>query len=731
MRLGILRRFSYLIHRRTRSDPVLLQSSRPAAAFSSSISLDGLQQRNDLATCVIDTVLPPAPVLSPFMPIHIPPDVEDPTPRSIHSQRLSPRSPVVDSDPWLRLSAAQKHAGELAAQSSQLKASLEALKIESNSAEGAARKAKNDLDHVRSLANRQKRASADLELRVKARRDELIQCEAFAKALSEPDLLALARARSGLATSPETTSGQDFEESAVEAIREASSNDGGIWSKIVSLVIGPRAPDNYINTINMTLQARQELRYWRKVSNFWKKTARESNINTGAPTPSTSNVSEIREILSDERKRAVQELTEKRKTLGLNTTCNESTSSGSLSSSLNESFKLSYRLPESQPSFTSVMSTMSKSVSSRESTVPQSADRLAPLASDLFKQDLLSSHSAQRMFSSSSHKSLWSSFAAEKQVQVISRPSEKSFGKRKAVSARDSSASTLPTSFSFESNVGQIGSSAIDSSSSSGHLSSLASFNSNASRQGVPISHLWTGPKSLPEDIEPSHNSLTSAERALESFERICNRFSSASNLGSLQSISEESAFSNPTTNGPQIVVHISEELSSESLSSAGSMGDLDAQFATLHPELCLPVSKAPTFEGDMTLVESGSEESNQGLTHHENDMTLVEVDREEGLKAIIKEDASLEDGPLTKKSRLPFFKIPDRLSQMSKMTGSSSKKSLSSFRSRNSSSTISTVASKENNGPRSVKNFLVGIPGFKPILPLRIIKKDKLGTNI
>ncbi|KAF8828658.1 hypothetical protein HHX47_DHR3000087 [Lentinula edodes] len=638
------------------------------------------------------------------MPIHIPPDVEDPTPRSIHSQRLSPRSPVVDSDPWLRLSAAQKHAGELAAQSSQLKASLEALKIESNSAEGAARKAKNDLDHVRSLANRQKRASADLELRVKARRDELIQCEAFAKALSEPDLLALARARSGLATSPETTSGQDFEESAVEAIREASSNDGSIWSKIVSLVIGPRAPDNYINSINMTLQARQELRYWKKVSNFWKKTARENNTNTGAPTPSTSNVSEIREILSDERKRAVQELTEKRKTMGLNTTCNASTSSGSLSSSSNESFKLSYRLPESQPSFTSVMSTMSKSVSSRESTVPQSTDRLAPLASDLFKQDLLSSHSAQ----------------PEKQVQVISRPSEKSFGKRKA----------FPNSFSFESNVGQIGTSAIDSSSSSGHLSSLASFNSNASRQGVSISHLWTGPKSLPEDIEPSHNSLTSAERALESFERICNRFSSASNLGSLQSISEESAFSNPAANGPQIVVHISEELSSESLSSAGSMGDLDAQFATLHPELCLPVSKAP-FSGDMTLVESGSEESNQGLTHHENDMTLVEVDREEGLKAIIKEDASLEDGPLTKKSRLPFFKIPDRLSQMSKMTGSSSKKSLSSFRSRNSSSTISTVASKENNGPRSVKNFLVGIPGFKPILPLRIIKKDKLGTNI
>ncbi|KAJ3861948.1 hypothetical protein EV359DRAFT_83819 [Lentinula novae-zelandiae] len=474
MRLGILRRFSYLIHWRTRSDSVLLQSSRPAAAFPSSISLDGLQQRNDLATCVIDTALPPAPVLSLFTPIHIPPDVEAPT---------APHD-AFDSFP--------KHAGELAAQSSQFKASLKALNIESNSAEEAARKAKNDVDHVRFLANRQKRASADLELRVKARTDKLIQCETSAKALPESDLLALACARSGLAASPETTSGQDFEESAVEAIREASSNDGG--------------------------QTRTS--YWRKVSNFWKKTARESNINTGTPTPSTSNVSGIREILSDERKTAVQEFTEKEENAGI------------------EHYLQRVHVKRvSQFKFKRILQTVASP--SRVSTVFYfSHVYYVKIPSDLVKQDLLSSHSAQHLLSSSSHKSLWSSFAAEKQVEVISRPSEKSFGKRKAVRARDNSASTLPTSFSFESNVGQIGSYAIDSSSSSGDLFSLASFNSNASRQSVPISHLWTGHKSLPEDIEPSHNSLTSAERALESFERICNRFSSGSNVGSLQSIS-------------------------------------------------------------------------------------------------------------------------------------------------------------------------------------------------
>ncbi|KAJ3758028.1 hypothetical protein EV360DRAFT_6801, partial [Lentinula raphanica] len=100
----------------------------------------------------------------------------------------------------------------------------------------------------------------------------------------------------------------DFEESAVEAISNAASNEASVWSKIVQLVVGPRAPENYVNAVNMTLQARQELRYWKKVSNFWKKTARESSTNTGAPTPSASNLSEIQESLSIERKKAVEDL---------------------------------------------------------------------------------------------------------------------------------------------------------------------------------------------------------------------------------------------------------------------------------------------------------------------------------------------------------------------------------------------------------------------------------------
>ncbi|KAE9403852.1 hypothetical protein BT96DRAFT_973476 [Gymnopus androsaceus JB14] len=417
---------------------------------------------------------------------------------------------------------------------------------------------------------------------------------------------------------PEPRDREDFEQVAVEAIREASTNKVGLWSRIVSLVVGPRAPDNYVNAINMTLQARQELRYWRKVSNFWKKTAREENTNAGVPTPSSSNLSEV-------------------------------------------------------------------------------------------------THSSQRLFSSSSQKALRSS------VDSQAKPSEKALGKRKAVDAYGSVNSMPSAILSFDSNVGQIGSSVVDSSSSNDSLSSMASFNSDTE---VPTHRkFWIPPKS----DETTHNSLKSAERALESFERICDRFSSGSNIGSLQSISEESSLFTTVPNAPRIVLNRSGE----------STGSLSSGRSSLIPAAAENVGLAPRNEvihdADVTLVESGSEGSNSALAGQENDKTLavIEVeglvgkDSEEYLKVA---PAPVDGGPSPlKKSRLPIFKIPSRLSQMSRMTSSSSKKSLSSFRSRNSSDTISTVASRDINRPRSVKHLV----GFKPILPLRIIKRGRTTTSV
>ncbi|KAE9403856.1 hypothetical protein BT96DRAFT_917235, partial [Gymnopus androsaceus JB14] len=212
-----------------------------------------------------------------------------------------------------------------------------------------------------------------------------------------------------------------------------------------------------------------------------------------------------------------------------------------------------------------------------------------------------------------------------------------------------------------------------------------------------------------------------------ESFERICDRFSSGNNIGSLQSISEESSLFTTVPNGPRIVLN----RSSESTSS----GSLSSGRSSLITAAAENVGLAPRNEvihdADVTLVESGSEGSNHALASQENDKTmavievegLVGKDSEENLKVA---SAPVDDGPPPlKKSRLPIFRIPSRLSQMSRMTGSSLKKSLSSFRSRSSSNTISTVAPRDNNRPRLVKHLV----GFKPILPLCIVKMDRATT--
>lgn len=259
----------------------------------------------------------------------------------------------------------------------------------------------------------------------------------------------------------------------------------------------------------------------------------------------------------------------------------------------------------------------------------------------------------------------------------------------------------------------------VDSSSSNGPLSTLASFNSDTSRVSAPTQRSWTSAKS-DDGAETTHNSLKSAERALESFERICNRFSGGSNIGSLQSISEESSpFATATPNGPRIVL----SRSGESSTSNRHPSLIAADWATEKVELAsrnVPSSDT-VHEGDATLVESGSEGSNQGLFNQEDNKTLIVP---EGLSQGKELKIAVDDvpSPPLKKSRLPVFKIPTRLSQMSRVTGSSSKKSLSSSRSHNSSSTISTVASRDN---RPVKN-LVGISVFRPILPLRIVKKSR-----
>ncbi|KAE9383668.1 hypothetical protein BT96DRAFT_1008907 [Gymnopus androsaceus JB14] len=225
-----------------------------------------------------------------------------------------------------------------------------------------------------------------------------------------------------------------------------------------------------------------------------------------------------------------------------------------------------------------------------------------------------------------------------------------------------------------------------------------------------------------------------------ESFERICDWFSSGNNISSLQSISEESLLFTTVLNGPWIVLN----RSSKSTSSGSLSSGCSSLIAAAAENVGLAPRNKVIHDADVTLVESRSKGSNRALAGQENDKTmavievegLVGKDSEENLKVA---SAPVDDGPSPlKKSRLPIFRIPSCLLQMSRMMGSSSKKSLSSFWSRSSSNTISTMASRDNNRPRSVKHLLedldsqisklvMGSPSEAQISQLELQKDAKL----
>src|SRR6202021_2293845 len=92
------------------------------------------------------------------------------------------------------------------------------------------------------------------------------------------------------------------------AIKEASAKPGSPWSKVIPAVTGPRTSDEYLSAIGMTLRLRREVKDTRKVVKFWKRAARETQEHAGTCTPSVSNISSIREQLSEERQTAVDDL---------------------------------------------------------------------------------------------------------------------------------------------------------------------------------------------------------------------------------------------------------------------------------------------------------------------------------------------------------------------------------------------------------------------------------------
>ncbi|KAI3619589.1 hypothetical protein WG66_002945 [Moniliophthora roreri] len=272
-----------------------------------------------------------------------------------------------------------------------------------------------------------------------------------------------------------------LEEVIVEAIRKASEDELSVWASIISAVVGPLAPENYVSAINMSLEARKELRSVRKIARFWKRSAQQQGSPTDVVTPSASTLSQVKEPLSLDRQKAMEQLQSQKK--GVSNIDNTRT---------RMSTALPYLLPSSE-----------------------SRTNLPPLASQTFRGELFAVHPHNSLFSSSSPKHL------------RLEPQRLGLEITRTISMK------------------------VRSSSDCGIYSLTQKQQERPSAsvlQPIENGRPYSGIEHTPDNpsVEPAAEastglqvSLLQAERALHSFERICNTFSS-SNFSSLNATGEQ-----------------------------------------------------------------------------------------------------------------------------------------------------------------------------------------------
>ncbi|KAF5357331.1 hypothetical protein D9758_005882 [Tetrapyrgos nigripes] len=678
MQLRILKRLSQLVHRRTRSDSTVVYLTRTTSpvAVAQSLSLNNVTKRTSEqpSSPMLQAILPTPPALSPLLmpnpvvspPISPPVDVS----QQPHFASSKPLSEI-----GAKANAIHKRICEIQQEYYRVQASIDALRAESSQG------------RVESTG---------------VSKEELEQCVRFAEAVRIACLDGLVDAHTSGQSSV-----QDLEEAVVGMIQESADDPKGLWSNVVDTVIGPRAPKEYISAITSIVKHRSNSRGLRRSRNFWKKAAKENPNNTDLVTPSASNLSELVEVLSPERERAVEELRRKRQNFAsqdspkptpdsaaqpLHGTPLETVEPNVPPSPSRDADQL--RDSQTEVFISAASSENASAYTSRNSSLP-------PLASQIFKQELISSHSSERFFSSSSYKSRLvlgnvdlnqgsqstsgKAFGRQKPVTPASG-TENVYGVSKSFRSMSSAATTFSsrtstsmpsapatsisvtsgpvdmgetvTGATHHSSIGDLFTSSASSGNTTAATTRIVSAPSNESMptsgsqssSGVASSDLASftsepnaDPGCHPNQIwetNPSFNvpeaSLMSAERALQSFERICDGFPS-SNLGSLHTISEES--SGPGEGSLSVAASAS--------SSRQRMDDEDLQDDSLTG---ITISKSRTSRifvaGSRRSILSNRSSTHSSLGRHGLDSTLVAEEPEKQL-AIVTEDSKTPTQPI------------------------------------------------------------------------------------
>ncbi|KAG1771710.1 hypothetical protein EDD22DRAFT_965973 [Suillus occidentalis] len=99
----------------------------------------------------------------------------------------------------------------------------------------------------------------------------------------------------------------------VDAIDDAIHDPEALLSSLKPEVIGHPVLGQYQSALHMTLSVRRKVRAQKKVSKFWKRLAQEDDRYADIVTPSSSNISSVREPLTPTRQHAVDSLIARRK----------------------------------------------------------------------------------------------------------------------------------------------------------------------------------------------------------------------------------------------------------------------------------------------------------------------------------------------------------------------------------------------------------------------------------
>ncbi|KAG1776936.1 hypothetical protein EV702DRAFT_295325 [Suillus placidus] len=99
----------------------------------------------------------------------------------------------------------------------------------------------------------------------------------------------------------------------VDAIGDAVHDPEALLSSLKPAVIGHPVQEQYQSALHMTLSVRRKVRAQKKVSKFWKRLAQEDDRYADTVTPSSSNISSVREPLTPARQHAVDALIARRR----------------------------------------------------------------------------------------------------------------------------------------------------------------------------------------------------------------------------------------------------------------------------------------------------------------------------------------------------------------------------------------------------------------------------------